>query len=124
MDGVIVLWGGKTQPDHCPHFQQRGETDGRDVSNDNDNDNVNDNDNDARPGVWSSPDNILALYKAVQTFISQHSQKQNQNGEKYDGNGNIFYKYSDCFSATRSTPDGREDKKVIVEIPKPKQVHF
>ena len=58
--------------------------------NDNDNDNVNDNDNDARPGVWSSPDNILALYKAVQSFISQHSQKQNQNGEKNDGNGNIL----------------------------------
>ena len=37
---------------------------------------------DNRPGVWSSPDNILALYKAVQSFISQHSQKQNQNGEK------------------------------------------
>ena len=35
-----------------------------------------------------------------------------------------FYKYNDCFLATRSTPDGREDKKVIVEIPKPKQVHF
>ena len=38
---------------------------------------------DARPGVWSSPDNILALYKAVQTFISQHTggHKQSQNGK-------------------------------------------
>ena len=37
---------------------------------------------DARPGVWSSPDNILALYKAVQTFISKHiGQKKNQNGQ-------------------------------------------
>ena len=33
---------------------------------------------DARPGVWSSPENILALYKAVEVFVGQ---KQNQNGK-------------------------------------------
>ena len=57
---------------------------------------------DARPGVWSSPDNILALYKAVQTFISQHTtQKHNQNGESqnlvywYFRNTNITFKVRD-----------------------------
>ena len=33
---------------------------------------------DARPGVWTSPDNILALYKAVEMFVGQ---KHNQAGE-------------------------------------------
>ena len=51
---------------------------------------------DARPGVWLAPDNILALYKAVQTFISQHPHKQNQHGNT-DLNILIVKDCIDCF---------------------------
>ena len=33
----------------------------------------------ARPGVWTSPENILALYKAVELFVGQ---RQNLNGKE------------------------------------------
>jgi len=57
---------------------------------------------DARPGVWTSPDNILALYKAVELFLSSH---QKQNG-------------------IRTNPEGKEDKKVTIEVSRTKQSQF
>lgn len=45
-----------------------------------------------RPGVWTRPDHILALYKSVEFFVSQVSSEE------------------------RPGPDGKEDKKVSLEV--------
>ena len=78
---------------------------------------------DARPGVWSSPDNILALYKAVQTFISQHSQKQNQNGEHKIENGNILYKYN-AFQRQDLLRTGGKIRKLLLKSPNQSRFTF
>ena len=74
---------------------------------------------DHRPGVWTSPANILALYRAVEVFLARLS--NNKSSGELDASLVFLVAHLKFSSDDRQTPEGREDKNVIVEIPRSKQ---